>query len=83
MVAAVRQTLTVPPSGAIEIRADALRPGMRAEVIVLVEAAEQSTGVSSQAILDDLQRHLHLSAPAASEWIECARAERRAFGMRG
>jgi hypothetical protein len=37
MVAAIRQQVTVQPGGVIEIRSAELRPGARAEVIVLVE----------------------------------------------
>ena len=37
MVAAIRQTVTVGEGGVIEVRSPELRPGARAEVIVLVE----------------------------------------------
>jgi hypothetical protein len=37
MLTAFRQTVTVPADGGIEIRSPALKPGTKAEVIVLVE----------------------------------------------
>jgi hypothetical protein len=44
MVAAIRQTVTVGPDGVIELRAPQLQPGVRAEVIILVESPAQAVG---------------------------------------
>lgn len=37
MVAAIKQRVTVQPGGIVEVRSPELRPGARAEVIVLIE----------------------------------------------
>ena len=45
MVAAVRQQVTAQPGGVIEIRSADLRPGARADVIVLVVKARADTAL--------------------------------------
>ena len=82
MVGAIRQTLTIQSAGTVEVRSPELRAGDRAEVIVLIETAECRTAGSPLEALGALQASLQLTAPAAAEWIRCARAERQAFGQR-
>jgi hypothetical protein len=82
MVAAIRQTVTIQAAGKVEVRSPELRIGAKAEVIVLIEESEcQKTG-SPTDVLDALQESLQLTAPAALEWIQQARAERQAIGQR-
>lgn len=82
MVAAIRQIVTVQSAGTVEVRSPELREGATAEVIVLIEAAECRPAGSPLAALDALQTSLQLTAPAAAGWVQCARAERQAFGQR-
>jgi hypothetical protein len=82
MVPAIRQTVTIQSAGRVEVRSPELRAGARAEVIVLLEAAECQAARSPLEALDALQESLQLTAPAAAEWAQRARAERQAFGQR-
>jgi hypothetical protein len=82
MVAAIRQTVTIQSAGTVEVRSPELRVGERAEVIVLIEGAECRPSGSPLEALDALQASLQLTAPAAADWAQSARAERQAFGQR-
>jgi len=82
MVRAIRQTVTVQSGGTIEVRSPELRAGARAEVIVLIDGAEPGPAGSPLEALDALQTSLQLTAPAAADWAQRARAERQAFGQR-
>lgn len=59
MQSAIRQHLTVVSDGRLEVRSPALRAGLRAEVIVIVESPAASPGAASdsQAAWDRLCRH--------------------------
>ncbi len=82
MVAAIRQTVTIQSGGTVEVRSPALRAGAKAEVIVLIEGAENRPANSPLEALNALQASLQLTAPAAAEWTQRTRAERQAFGQR-
>ena len=47
------------------------------------EAGDCRPAGSPLEVLDALQASLQLTAPAATDWAERARAERQAFGQRG
>ncbi len=82
MVAAIRQTVTVQSGGKVEVRSPKLLEGAKAEVIVLIEEPDSQKSSSPTELLDALQESLQLTAPAAHDWIQQARAERQAIGQR-
>lgn len=79
MVAAIRQTVTVGEGGVIEVRSPELRPGARAEVIVLVEQAGGARRPLDLAALDALQESLKLNSESAAAWMAQVAAERKAY----
>lgn len=78
MNAAVRQTVTVQPGGAVHFASPELREGTEAEVIVLVAASAEPT--RRLAAFQALQQSLALTPAAADKWTREAAAERKAFG---
>lgn len=82
MVSAIRQTVTVQADGTIEVHAPELRAGARAEVIVLIEAADNCPAGSPMESLNALQASLGLTTQVAADWVQAASEERRAFGHR-
>jgi len=79
MVAAIRQHVTVGEGGVIEVRSPELRPGARAEVIVLVEQGGTSGRPLNLAALDALQQSMKLDAESAAAWMAQVSAERKAY----
>jgi hypothetical protein len=82
MVAAIRQIVTIQSAGTVEVRSPALRAGATAEVIVLIERPDCQPLGSPVEALDAPQASLRLTAPAAADWVQRARAEREAIGQR-
>jgi hypothetical protein len=82
MVAPIKQTVTVQPDGHIEIRSPQLRPGARAEVIVLMEQENKPSALTPLEAFQKLQDSLKLTPEAAQKWIDEAHAERQTWGNR-
>jgi hypothetical protein len=71
MVAAIKQQVTVGEDGTIVVRGTDLKPGTRAEVIVLVEsqpAAPADKPMSQLEAFRALQASMNLSPEAAEKW---------------
>jgi len=82
MVAAIRQSLTITSSGTLQVHAPELKPGDRAEVIVLIEPSAAESALTPMQALDALQKSLNLTPEAAEAWSKTARQERQSFGSR-
>jgi len=80
MVAAIRQLVTITSPGTLQLHAPELKPGDRAEVIVLIESATSEQTLSPLQALDALQKSLNLTPEAAQAWVKLARQERDSFG---
>lgn len=82
MVSAIKQVVTVQPGGRVEVRDPRLLEGSRAEVIVLMETADDPR--AKLALFDALQNSMNLDRASAEAWAREVREERHASegGMR-
>jgi hypothetical protein len=78
MVRAIREIVTVGPDGTIKVQAPELRQGTRAEVIVLLDSANQTFTGDPLAALQAVQNTLGLTLSQAQEWADRSVAERAA-----
>lgn len=79
MVSAIKQTVTVQAGGRVEVRDPRLTEGTRAEVIVLLETADDPR--AKLALLDALQQSMRLDRAAAEAWARQVQAERHATSI--